>query len=85
VPDIAAKLAAEIVAHEKVDDAVFGLRLERDLPAGLLEHRAQQRGQHQRLGQQPLDKRRIIVVGEDRVERPGRRAPAVRAHCAPGS
>ena len=33
VADIAAQLAAEIVAHQQVDDAVLGLRLERQLAA----------------------------------------------------
>ena len=80
VADIAAQLAAEIIAHQQVDDAALGLRLERHLALRVLEQRAEQGGQHQRLGEQSLDHRRIAMVGQtDLVEhRPDARQPAAR-------
>jgi hypothetical protein len=68
VPHIAAKLAAEIIADEQVDGAILGLRLERQLALRLLEEGAEQSGEHQGFGEQPLDHRRIGVAAEDRVE-----------------
>ena len=79
VADVAAQLAAEIIADHQVDRPALGLRLQRQLPLRLLEQRAEQRGQRQRLGEQLLDDRRIIVVGEDGVDhRPKPRDPAAR-------
>jgi hypothetical protein len=68
VLDIAAQLAALIVAHQQADDAALRLRLQRHLPLGILQRRAEQRGQRQRLGEQPLDHRRIGMRRQDPVE-----------------
>ena len=49
------------------------------LPAGVLEQRAEQGRQRQRLGQQLLDDGRVSVVGEDRVQcRPDPHHPPAR-------
>ena len=76
MPDIAAELSAQIIAHHEVDRPALGLRLERQLAFRLLEQRAEQSGQRQRFGQQLLDRRRIAVVGKDRIDhRPKTRNP----------
>ena len=49
-PDVATKLASPVVADEQVDDAAFGLRLQRQLTSDVLKHGAQQRGQGERFG-----------------------------------
>ena len=67
--DVAAQRAAAVVAHEKLDDAVLGAGLHRQLASGVLQRRADQRDQRQRLGEQRLDRGRIGVRGEDCVER----------------
>ncbi len=83
--DIAPQLAAAIVADEQIDDPALGLRLDGELALGLLEHRAEQGGQHQRLGQDAGDRRRIIVRREDLVEqRPEPHQPAARVAAGNG-
>ncbi len=77
--DIAAQLAAAIVGDQEVDDAALGARLQRQLPAHVLQHRAEQGGQHQGLGEGARDRGRIIVRGEDLVEhRPEPHQPPAR-------
>jgi len=61
---VTAKLSAEVIADEEVDDAVLGLGLEGHLPVRLLQHRPEQRRENQRFGKQPFDDRRIIVIGQ---------------------
>jgi hypothetical protein len=79
VSNIAAQLAAEIVADQQVDDAILGLRLDGELAVGILEQRSEQCGQHQRLGEQLLDHRRIAMIGEDGFEhRPDARSTSPR-------
>ena len=68
MPDVAAQLAAQIIADHQVDRPALGLRLQRQLALGLLEQRAQQRGERQRFGQQLLDDRRIAVIGKHGVD-----------------
>ena len=65
---VTAQLPPEIVADEKVDDPAIGLRLQRQLALRLLQKRPQQRRQGERLGQQFLDHRRIVVAGENRIQ-----------------
>src|SRR3546814_1305241 len=65
---IAAHLAALVIGDQQADDAIFRLRLERELPPRILERRAEQRRQHERGGKQPFDLRRIGMGGEDVVE-----------------
>jgi hypothetical protein len=79
VPHIAAHLAAAIVAHQQVDDAALGLRLQGQLAVAVLKGRSEQRRQRQRLCQQPADHRRVVMVDEDRIEhRPQPHDPAAR-------
>ncbi len=65
---IAAQRAALVVAHQQADDPALRLRLDRELAVHVLERRAEQRGERQRLGEQRLDRRRIGVRREDLVE-----------------
>ena len=69
MPHIAAKLTADVIAHQQLDDPALGLRLQRDLSFRLLQHRAEKGRQRQRFGQKPLDRRRIVVACQNRVER----------------
>ena len=68
VADIAAQFAAAVIAHQQVDDPALGLRLQGQLAFPVLEQRADQRGQHQGLGQQMLDRHRIVMRGKDRFQ-----------------
>jgi hypothetical protein len=77
--DIAPQLAGAIVDDEQVDDPAFGLRLDGELAARLLEQRAEQSGEHQSLREDAGDRRGIIVRGEDLAEqRPEPDQPAAR-------
>ncbi len=69
VADIAAHLAAAIIDHEQIDRAALGLRLDGELTAGILQRRAEQRREHEGFGQDLLDRGRIAVRRQDRVER----------------
>ena len=65
---IAAQFAAAIVAHQQADDALLCLRLQRQLPGRILQRSTDQRGQRQRLREQPFDRRRIGVCGQDLIQ-----------------
>jgi hypothetical protein len=65
---IAAKLALAEIADQQVDDSALGLRLHRQLTAHAPEHRSQQCGERQRLGQDPRDRRRIVMRRQHLVE-----------------
>src|SRR5690606_7055142 len=64
VLDVSAKLTVAIVADEQLDHSALGLRLQGELAADALEQPAQQRGNHQRFGQEMLDRRCIGMGGQ---------------------
>ena len=66
---VAAQFPALVVAHEQAHRAGFGLRLHGHLRAVVLDEAAHQHGEHQRFGQQMLDRRRVIMRSEDFLER----------------
>ena len=65
---IAAQLAAPIIADEQANRPAFGLRLHRQLAARILEHRAEQRRDRERLDQQPFQRGGIAVRRKDRIQ-----------------
>src|SRR3546814_16094169 len=60
--------SSDVCSSDLLHRAAVGLRLHRQLPARILERRANQRGERQRLGEQRLDRRRIGVRGQHRSE-----------------
>ena len=66
---IAAHGARLVVGDEQRDDALLGLRLQGELAGIVLEQGAQQAGEHQRLGDQLLDHRRIGMGREHVIKR----------------
>ena len=67
--DITAQLAVPVIANQQLDDAALGLGLHGQLAGLVLEQRTDQRGQHQRLGQQVADRRGIVMRAQHRVQR----------------
>ena len=66
---ITAHFAGAIIANEQADGAAFGLRLQRHLAAVAAQDGAEQRRHHQRLGEQPRQRRRVGMRRQHGVER----------------